>query len=99
MKILLGAIIALTFTTVSVYADDNCTDTSQFPTIAKQCSCIMNNAVTDCKARSPIKAICNPHSLANYFRKDVSGAEAQCEKYGGEPSECVWSVPFYDTHC
>jgi hypothetical protein len=98
-KIILASCLAACFISTCFADDANCKDTTTFPTIAKQCTCIMDNAVHDCTEHSPIKSICNDTSLGNYFKEDVPGAEAQCQRYGGMPSKCAWSVTFYDSNC
>lgn len=98
-KIILSTTVALFFAT-SIYANDaNCQDKTTFPTVPKQCSCIMTNAVNDCSIHSPIKSICNVDSLGNYFKNNPAGAQAQCQRYGGMPDQCQWSIVFYDDNC
>ena len=100
MKIKRLMILAIfTMSQSVVLADSDCTNKTIFPTTTTQCSCIINNAITDCKAKSRIKSICNTKSLNNLFKKDQALAEAQCQRYGGHPQECQWSVTFYDKNC
>lgn len=98
MKSIIKFVIAATLLTNIAYADDNCTIIQDKPT---HCSCILNNAVTDCQNFSPIKQVCNPSKLSSYFKEDPAGAEAQCEKYRdkSQPDECIASVQYYDQNC
>ena len=100
MKKMTPIILLSLFLVRSIFADDaDCQDTNTFPTVSKQCSCIMTNAINDCSVHSPIKSICNAHSLGNYFKNSPSGAQSQCQRYGGLPEHCQWSVNFYDINC
>jgi hypothetical protein len=99
MKLIKTILLTSLLSASVAYADDNCEDTTHYPTVPTQCSCVINNAITDCEAKSPIKSICNPTSLGNFFKNEPQGAQAQCEKYGGEPTQCAWSVSFYDKNC
>ena len=101
MKRLLPALLTLCISSIAIAADNNCTDNTKYPSTANKCSCIIGNAVTDCNKNSPIKSMCNSSVLDNFFKKEPSGAIAQCERYRDKssPDECQWSVGFYDQNC
>ena len=79
-------------------ADQNCTDTRQFPTVPAQCKCIMTNAIEDCLAKSPIKPVCTAPTLDNLFKTNPNLAMVECVEYGGTPDQCRWSVTFYNAN-
>lgn len=101
MKKQLICLLSLCALNTTLASDNNCTDSIKYPHTADICNCVINNAVTDCQKNSPIKSMCNKTVLSSYFKKEPSGAIAQCERYRDKssPDECQWSVSFYDQNC
>ena len=102
MKIVKILLLTIGITSVAYAADNNCTNTGAYPTVAAQCSCIMTNAVTNCEAHMGAGSqFCQRPVLDKLFRNEPAMATQQCEKYRdpSHPDECQWSISFYDQKC